>query len=202
MSDKQSLDFAARVIQNLPNLPPQVMQHYIDNPKKLQRALFNIFAFPVFMRIMINTSNAIHYLHRDLLAAGIRLNDGAAALLNKLRFDPDGSSQFCGEITLVAPTVIGLGFRRPTEYSEICRRGLELGYNLCPQETGPELRLAYNDQPTHEKCIVAMEPITDHFNEPRIWSLSCDSIRQLHTASARKQQRYDLDVRVIFAVPQ
>jgi len=65
------------------------------------------------------------------------------------------------ELELVIASVAELGFKKVAKYSDICDRIKELGYDLCPAEVGPQLRLQYKNQPNGEWLRVAMEPIED-----------------------------------------
>ncbi len=65
------------------------------------------------------------------------------------------------EVDLVRATVGELGFKNGATNAEIFERAKELGLELCPNEVGPQLRLQYEDQPTGEWLLIAMEPILD-----------------------------------------
>ena len=56
MIDKQTLEFAARVLQNLPPLSSEVMQDWVDAPVGLKRALWALCRFKTFMTIKLGTS--------------------------------------------------------------------------------------------------------------------------------------------------
>jgi hypothetical protein len=57
-------------------------------------------------------------------------------------------------------SVAGLGFEEETRYDAICERAKERGFELCPPEVGPQLRLQYKDQPSGEWLAIAMEAIS------------------------------------------
>ena len=65
------------------------------------------------------------------------------------------------EIELVRVTVAELGFPDEATRDQIYNAGLKLGWQLCPAEVGPQLRLQYPEQPNGEWDLVAMYPIAD-----------------------------------------
>ncbi len=57
---------------------------------------------------------------------------------------------------------------------EIYQRAEELGLELCPEETGPNLRLKYQDQPLNEWIYIATKQITDRVGDPYVFGLGRD----------------------------
>jgi hypothetical protein len=77
------------------------------------------------------------------------------------------------EVDLVLTTVNELGFDqdlieggwstgRGAYYRDIIAKALTLGYQLCPAEVGPQLRLQHPDQRLRERLHIGMEPIISH----------------------------------------
>lgn len=64
------------------------------------------------------------------------------------------------EVDLVDISVIELGFRNGAALEEVYKSAIKLGFDLCPPEAGPQLRLQYKNQPKDEQLFIAMEPIT------------------------------------------
>jgi len=55
-----------------------------------------------------------------------------------------------------------LGFPNGAPYGHICRTAVEyFGLGMCPQETGPALRLKYKNQPRGEYLTIAAQQICD-----------------------------------------
>lgn len=86
--------------------------------------------------------------------AGMQVSSYADDLLGKM---PPVS----GSVDLVRLSSRDIGFEDGATYETICNKAKKLGYELCPAEVGPALRLAYTDQPNGEWLRVAMEAITD-----------------------------------------
>ncbi len=63
------------------------------------------------------------------------------------------------EVDLVRVTVGELGFREGARLKQLYGCAQELGFQLCPPEVGPQLRLQYKDQPKEDSVFVGMEPI-------------------------------------------
>ena len=78
------------------------------------------------------------------------------------------------DLELIMPSVADLGFKAGGRYVNICARAQELGYELCPAEIGPALRLQYGNQPIGERLRIAMEAIPDRDGNPRIFCVERD----------------------------
>ena len=78
------------------------------------------------------------------------------------------------EASLVVLSNEELGYPDGARYEDVCKRGVELGYDLCEPEDGPALRLSYLDQQEGEWLIVAMEPITDSGGNLDVFSVKHD----------------------------
>ena len=75
-------------------------------------------------------------------------------------------------LTLIFLKVQGLGFSSDPTTEEIFKKAEELGLELCPAETGPQLRNQYLDQPTNEWFNIAMKPIINSDGGPNVFYLS------------------------------
>jgi len=60
---------------------------------------------------------------------------------------------------------IELGASVPASFQDIYTRALSLGFELCPAEVGPALRLSYLDQPFGEFLHIAMKPVASYSGE-------------------------------------
>jgi hypothetical protein len=60
---------------------------------------------------------------------------------------------------------VELGARVEVSLRDIYARALSLGFELCPAEVGPALRLQYLDQPTGEFLHIAMMPVARYTGE-------------------------------------
>lgn len=78
-------------------------------------------------------------------------------------------------IKLEFPLVSDLGFTEGATLRKIYSRAKEIGHGLCPAETGPALRLAYNDQPNGGKLSVATEPIKSGARNTTIFVLDSEA---------------------------
>jgi hypothetical protein len=110
-------------------------------------------AFPIFKTIPLGLQKNADEYREALLKTGHRVSDWADDMLGKLPFCTKR-----GSLTdLVVVTVTELGLSETGQYKDICARSLEMGFQLCPAEVGPALRLVYQDQPEGEWLNIAME---------------------------------------------
>jgi hypothetical protein len=83
------------------------------------------------------------------------------------------------QIELVHLKVRDLGFAQNPTTNELYAKAKELGLELCPAETGPHLRLKYEDvfkreQPISEYLRVAMKQIADSDGYPGVFGVDRD----------------------------
>ncbi len=155
--DKQVLKLGARVLENLPDMSPEKIQNWIDDPKGLQRALQKVFSqFNIWKTIKIEKYGSVADLRILIEHRRNRISDWADELLSRISLN-------CGEVRLdlVKVSVAELDFKNGARLQDIYKRAQELGLQLCPAEVGPRLRLQYQDQPLNEWLRIAMEPIID-----------------------------------------
>ena len=69
------------------------------------------------------------------------------------------------ELDLVVLSVSELGFGDLASLHDIYARAVSLGFELCPAEVGPALRLNYFDQPLGEFLHIAMKPVAKYNGE-------------------------------------
>ena len=69
------------------------------------------------------------------------------------------------ELDLVVLSVFELGFGDRASLHDIYDRAVAQGFELCPAEVGPALRLNYLDQPLGEFLHIAMRPVARYTGE-------------------------------------
>jgi hypothetical protein len=108
---------------------------------------------------------------KDLEDAGCAVSGRAKDILKKVKFSKEKKT-----LNLVCLTPKELGFSNTPTIEELFKKGQEDGYELCPAEVGPLLRLAYVDQPMNEWMCVVMKPITSSDGRPRVFSVERYSV--------------------------
>lgn len=101
-------------------------------------------------------------LEKELKAKNINISDYAHDMLEKL------NASTPEHLDLVQLTVNDLGFPNGATTDEIYKRAEKLGLELCPQDTGPNLRLQNS---TPDYMIIAMKQITDRDDHPDVFYL-------------------------------
>ncbi len=102
--------------------------------------------------IQLGTFESTEALRTALVDAGYRIN--CDEMLDKVVVAAEPT-----EASLIRATVAELGFPDGATIAQIYEAGLKRGWQLCPAEVGPQLRLQYPNQP-HEECdFIAMEPM-------------------------------------------
>ena len=108
-------------------------------------------------------------LKKELKAANIQTSSYADDLLNSPEFEPLAEPE---DAVLVRLTVADLGFPQGATTEDIYQRAQELGLELCPPETGPELRLKADTEQRFGKYMnIAMKQIAGSSGNPSVFYL-------------------------------
>ena len=162
----QTAKLIATVVQNMPEMPADVMQGWIENPMSIKKALKEALCPPkqipnlkVWKTIKLGTGlKTAKDFRKALKKSGNRIGDWGDDILGQPAFTVSKSEV---EVDLVNISVAELGFKDGATRKDIYDRASELGLQLCPAEVGPQLRIQYADQPKGEWLRIAMEPIAD-----------------------------------------
>jgi hypothetical protein len=126
--------------------------------------------FPVWKTIKLGLHKTPDEYRKALKKAGSLIVGQADEMLNKTPYAQRETS-----INLVNIFPCALRLINGGTFKELCIRAVEMGFELCPAEAGPALRLAYNDQPEDEWLRVASEPITTSRDGRAIFIVGCGS---------------------------
>ena len=130
---------------------------------------------------------------KALEEAAYRIGDWGNDILDKT-----ACAQEETEVDLVALSVKELGFNDGAYYKDICTKALELGFELCPAEVGPALRLVYKDQSRGEWLRIAMEAITGSDGDRFIFAVHVNDGLWLDGDCGRPEFFWEADGRFVF----
>jgi hypothetical protein len=112
---------------------------------------------PIWRTVTLGTYKTIDALRDALDAKRIHVGDRADEIIGRPALN---LSEMRRDARLVVLAVSDLGFEEEgPSLAEIYARARELGFELCPAEVGPQLRLQYLNQPLGEFLHIAMAPI-------------------------------------------
>jgi hypothetical protein len=119
---------------------------------------------PIWRTAALGTYKTIDALRDALGARRIRVGSTANEMLGRPEFN---LSKMRRDARLVVLAVSQLGFEEDgASLADIYARARQLGFELCPAEVGPQLRLQYLNQPLGEFLHIAMAPIAGYAGEP------------------------------------
>jgi hypothetical protein len=119
---------------------------------------------PIWRTAALGTYNTIDALRDALNAKRIHVGNTADEMLGRSAFN---LSKMRRDTRLVVLAVSQLGFDEDgASLADIYARARQLGFELCPAEVGPQLRLQYLNQPLGEFLHIAMAPIAGYAGEP------------------------------------
>jgi hypothetical protein len=107
-------------------------------------------------------------LESALSSEGLKVGDWARSMLRSREFTTLPEEQ---TLSLVRVKVADLGLAGYPTTDQIYAKANDLGLELCPAEAGPQLRLAYKDQPMDEWLYVGMKQIADSDGNPNVFKL-------------------------------
>lgn len=174
---KQDREFVAQVIRSLSTLSEEEKQIWIEHPKGLKKALKKALSIEEILRsseeaptiINLQTPNGESY--RDVLRKmGVEVCDSAGTAMSLSRCDVPKE----GTLEIKVLSVEEMEFQDDPQSTDILSRGIEMGYELCPPELGPALRIQYPKQKFGEELLIAMEKIPDCHRHRGFFVVGCD----------------------------
>lgn len=119
---------------------------------------------PIWKTITVGGSKGVNAIREAMETAPCRIliGDDADEILGRPAF-PFIKTPV--ELDLVVLSVFGLGFSDQASLHDIYARAVAQGFELCPAEVGPALRLNYLDQPLGEFLHIAMRPVARYTGE-------------------------------------
>jgi hypothetical protein len=110
---------------------------------------------PIWKTITVGQHRGVNAVRNALDEARIAVGDSADEILGRPAF---AFARERRQLDLVLLSVAALGFGQGGTLADIHARAVRLGFELCPEEVGPQLRLQYLNQPVGEFLHVAMQP--------------------------------------------
>ena len=136
-----------------------------------------------------------------LLEGGFKIGSGALDILKKSVFTVAASAKET-KLNLFKVTVAEFGFKNGAPRDQVYKRAKELGFEPCPPEVGPQLRLQCQNQSGGDGILVAIEPIVDSDGYLKVFHLSChDSGLWLHDYWGDPGRFWHSDFQVVFCRP-
>jgi hypothetical protein len=143
--------------------------------------------FPTWKTIKLGTYKSVQELSKALTDGRFLVDDWASSILEKTTLAGVET-----EIELVCVSGYNLGFITPARRDAIYNRALEFDLVPVPAEVGPQLRLAYTDQPTNDGLLVAMEPLAGPTDIPIVFVvMRHDLAICLYTEDGRPDSEWD-----------
>jgi hypothetical protein len=124
----------------------------------------------ILTRITLGSHKNVRAIRAALENIHVRVSAWANDILNRI---PISNDEVGVEAFIVS--LSSLGLKSKTRYSQICTRAQGQGFQICPAEVGPLLRLSYTDQPRGEILPIIMEPVAISGGQLQIFNLAHDS---------------------------
>ena len=110
--------------------------------------------------VKVATQTAVTLGTKQLNAPACHLGDSASEIIGRPGFAISATKE---DVNLLVLSVSELGFdEHGALLSDLYARAAQVGFDLCPAEVGPQLRLQYLDQPLGEFLHIAMTPIATY----------------------------------------
>ncbi len=205
----QTAKFLATVAQNMPEIPGEKMQSWIENPVALGEALEEVLLgpwFSVWMTLKLGPGFNADDFRKAMEGNGMKITFQANEILNTPMIT--GTSEVTmvtegTEIDLVLVTVAELGFKSGATRQDIYKRAQELGLELCPAAVALELRLQYNNQPC--RCgpvLIAMYPVSTETDQEIFCMEHGNTGLRLNSTHGDSHHHWDAFCRWVFVRPR
>jgi hypothetical protein len=139
--------------------------------------------------------------YRDAMdSARIKIGVSADEILGRPAF-PYAKMKTDVELAVLSAAELGVESDEAS-LLEVYERARRAGLELCPAEVGPQLRLAYRNQPLREALDIAMEPVATYSGDPTILTLAnWGTGLMLIGRDGRSESKVNRISRFVFALP-
>ena len=156
--------------------------------------------FQIWRRITLDTYKGVDAYRDALDSAKIKIGDSADEILGRPAF-PYARTKTDVELAVLSAADLGVGSDQAS-LAEVYQRARQAGFELCPAEVGPQLRLDYRNQPLGEALDIAMEPVATYRGDPTILTLvNWGTGLMLVGRDGRPESMVFRKSRFVFAVP-
>jgi hypothetical protein len=156
--------------------------------------------FQIWRTITLGTYKGVD-AYRDAMDSGrIKIGISADEILGRPAF-PYAKMKTDVELVVLSAAELGVESDE-SSLLEVYERARRAGLELCPAEVGPQLRLAYRNQPLGEALDIAMEPVATYSGDPTILTLvNWGTGLMLIGRDGRSESKVNRISRIVFALP-
>jgi hypothetical protein len=156
--------------------------------------------FQIWRTITLGTYKDVDAYRDALDSARIKIGVSADEILGRPAF-PYARTKTDVELAMLSAAELGVESDE-SPLSDVYERARRAGLELCPAEVGPQLRLAYRNQPLGEALDIAMEPVATYSGDPTILTLvNWGTGLMLIGRDGRSESMVNRTSRFVFALP-
>lgn len=200
--------FRALLAESMPELTEEAMKSWLDNPEDLQRALeegpgpkFNIWK-----TLEIGRKTGDDY-RRAFQEGGYGTNFIVDEMLGTIGIRRDGEEKV--DLIITSGATLGWKIDR-LSFTSILERAAEYDLRHCDWKVGPELRLAYKNQPEGEWLVIVMNPhrwtqysSIGAFSHEELFALGREGTSlKLGTVDVGDNHPFSKDQKFVFTLPR
>jgi hypothetical protein len=156
--------------------------------------------FQIWRTITLGTYKGVDAYRDAMDPARIKIGVSADEILGRPAF-PYAKMKTDVELVVLSAAELGVESDE-SSLLEVYERARRAGLELCPAEVGPQLRLAYRNQPLGEALDIAMEPVATYSGDPTILTLAnWGTGLMLIGRDGRSESKVNRISRIVFALP-
>jgi hypothetical protein len=190
MSLGLAVSLSAALAQGEPTLGEQSSRLNVNKPAHFQ----------IWRTITLGIYKGVDAYRDAMDSARIKIGVSADEILGRPAF-PYAKMKTDVELVVLSAAELGVESDE-SSLLEVYERARRAGLELCPAEVGPQLRLAYRNQPLGEALDIAMEPVATYSGAPTILTLAnWGTGLMLIGRDGRSESKVNRISRIVFAQP-
>jgi len=171
-SNGQFRQFLATVVANMPDIPADTMQGWIQNPRALKKVLLKALTpfeeFKVWKTIKLGGFINVAKILEEIKKANIEI-DGfdVEEALQKISLEKEEK-----ELDLVILPLSAFEMKVGSKFSEVYRKAEKFGLEICPAEVVLQLLLQYEDKSRYGSLYVITKTSFNSRDEVSLFEIS------------------------------